>query len=93
MPRTVAHALRLQSKQCLDVAKRTSDPAVRDELLSAAAWLHEEATKIEAMLDPPRGGGGLDAPPTRRRKQRWPPAPTPPLRRHRPAAFPARLRA
>lgn len=56
MPRSVAHALRLQSKQCLEVARRTSDRAVRDELLSAAAWLHEEATKIEAMLDPPRGG-------------------------------------
>jgi hypothetical protein len=95
MPRTVAHALRIQSKQCLDVAKRTNDPAVKEELLSAAAWLHEEATKIEAMLGPPRGGGsgGPGVPPTRRTKQRTHPAPNPPPRRHQPAALDVRQRA
>jgi hypothetical protein len=37
MPTTVVEALRRQAKDCLRVAQTTSDPAVRNELLTAAA--------------------------------------------------------
>jgi len=56
MPSLVADALRRQAQECLETAKRTQDVAVREELLAAAAWLHEEAIKIEELLH--RGGGG-----------------------------------
>ncbi len=64
MPATVAEALRRQARDCLRVAQATSDPAVRNELLAAAAWLHEEAVKIEKLLTRPRGGGGPGSAPT-----------------------------
>jgi hypothetical protein len=44
--------------ECLETAKRTSDQAVRRELLAAAGWLHEEAIKLETMVAGPGGGGG-----------------------------------
>jgi hypothetical protein len=40
-PTTVVEALRRQAADSLRVAQATSDPAVRNELLAAAAWLHE----------------------------------------------------
>ena len=55
MPWSVAESLRQQSADCLRVAKSTSDNAVRQELLAAAAWLHDEAQRIEELL---RGRGG-----------------------------------
>jgi hypothetical protein len=57
MALTVAEHLRKQAKECLEVAQRTSDQTVRIELLTAAAWLHDEALKIERLLTGPRGGG------------------------------------
>jgi hypothetical protein len=33
----------------LRVAQRSTDPAVKNELLAAAAWLHEHAKKLEAL--------------------------------------------
>ncbi len=53
MPRNVAESLRRQSKECLDVAQTTSDPRVKHELLAAAAWLHEQAIKLEKLLQSP----------------------------------------
>jgi hypothetical protein len=58
MPRTTVEALRQQSKECLEASRRTDDKAVRDELLTAAVWLHEEAIRIEKLLSGPQGGGG-----------------------------------
>jgi hypothetical protein len=56
LPSLVADSLRKQARECLEAAKRTSDVAVREELLAASAWLHEEALKLEGLLE--RGGGG-----------------------------------
>jgi len=58
MPLSVAQKLRDQAMECLETAKRTSDQAVRRELLAAAGWLHEEAIKLETMVSGPGGGGG-----------------------------------
>jgi len=63
MPILVAEALRYQARDCLRVAQQTSDPRVKEELLSAAAWLHEEAIKIEKLLASSRGGGPTSTPP------------------------------
>jgi hypothetical protein len=41
MPATVAQSLRQQAEECLRVAQDTKDDSVRMELLTAAAWLHE----------------------------------------------------
>lgn len=62
MPRTTVQSLREQAKECLDASKRTDDEVVRNELLAAAAWLHEEAIKLEKLLNAPRGGGGPGSP-------------------------------
>ena len=40
--------MRQQAEECLRVAKETSDPVVKMELLTAASWLHDKAAKIEA---------------------------------------------
>jgi hypothetical protein len=61
MPDTVAESLRRQAQECLRISQATSDPAVKNELLSAAAWLHEEAIKIEKLLSRGKGGGGPGA--------------------------------
>lgn len=58
MPLSVAEALRRQAHDCLRVAQASSDAAVKNELVAAAAWLHEEAVKIEKLVAGPRGGGG-----------------------------------
>lgn len=58
MPRTAIQLLRIQAKEVLEASKRTPDRAVKNELLAAAAWLHEEAVKLEKLLNTPRGGGG-----------------------------------
>jgi hypothetical protein len=50
MPANVAQSLRQQAEECLRVAQETKDDSVRMELLTAAAWLHEKAAKIEAAL-------------------------------------------
>jgi len=70
----------------LRVAQSTSDPVVKNELLAAAAWLHDEAIKIEKLLTSPRGGGGGPQPPVRSKADRER-APRPPRslpRYHRP---------
>jgi hypothetical protein len=59
MPFSVANALRKQASECLRVARSTADNAVRNELLAAAAWLHEEAVRIEGLV---QRGGRRDAP-------------------------------
>ena len=51
MPAGVALSLRQQAEECLRVARITTDEAVRMELLTAAAWLHEKAERIEAALE------------------------------------------
>jgi len=48
MPINIARSLREQAEECLRVARGTRDPAVRMELLTAAAWLHDKAASIEA---------------------------------------------
>ena len=50
MPDRVGSSLRLQAEECLRVAKETSDPVVRMELLSAAAWLHDKEARIEQAV-------------------------------------------
>jgi hypothetical protein len=50
MPGSVAASLREQAEECLRVAQGNEDDSVRMELLTAAAWLHEKAAKIEAAL-------------------------------------------
>ncbi|HWI28870.1 MAG TPA: hypothetical protein VN668_17975 [Stellaceae bacterium] len=84
MPISVAQSLRRQAKDCLDVAKKTNDESVRNELLAAAVWLHEEALKIERLLG--RGGGGPSSPSSgqkgERRRSVIAPRRTP--RRHKP---------
>jgi hypothetical protein len=50
MPASVAQSLQQQAEECLRVAQGTKDDSVRMELLTAAAWLHEKAAKIEAAL-------------------------------------------
>ena len=66
MPRTTVASLREQARECLEASKRTDDEAVKNELLAAAAWLHEEAIKLEKLLNAPRGGGGPGSPAKRR---------------------------
>ena len=58
MPVMVAESLRRQAADCLRIAKLTRDPRMRQELLHAAALLHEEATRIEKLLADPSGGNG-----------------------------------
>jgi hypothetical protein len=45
----LAEFLCRQAQQCLRAAQATSDPVVKNELLSAAACLHEEAVKLEKL--------------------------------------------
>jgi len=70
MPKTAIQLLRIQAKECLEASKRTSDRAVKNELLTAAVWLHDEAVKLERLLNTPRGGGGPSsgAPPAQQEK-------------------------
>jgi len=51
MPAKVALLLRQQAEECLRVAQVTTDGNVRMELLTAAAWLHDKAARIEAALN------------------------------------------
>ena len=51
MPDRVALSLRQQAEECLRVAQQTTDPVVRMELLSAASWLHDKASRIEEALN------------------------------------------
>lgn len=57
MPGRVAVSLRQQAEECLRVAKETSDPIVKMELLTAASWLHDKAAKIEAAVSKVVSGG------------------------------------
>ena len=50
MPAGVALSLRQQAEECLRVARVTADEAVRMELLTAAAWLHEKAERMRQRL-------------------------------------------
>lgn len=76
MPLMVAESLRRQAADCLRVAKLTRDPRVRQELLHAAALLHEEATRIEKLLADPTGGSGGpgSTPPPSGKRERASPA-------------------
>lgn len=56
MPARVASSLRQQAEECLRVARETSDPVVKLELLTAASWLHDKAAKIEAAVTKSRSG-------------------------------------
>ncbi len=60
MPSQVAASLRKQAEECLIVARRTSDPVVRMELLAAASWLHQKAAKIEEAVEKAVPREGLD---------------------------------
>ena len=77
MPVMVAESLRRQAADCLRVAKLTRDPRMRQELLHAAALLHEEATRIEKLLSDPKGGNGggpSSTPPRSGKRERASPA-------------------
>jgi hypothetical protein len=50
MPNTVVESLRRQAEECLTVARASRDQAVKNELLTAAAWLFEHAEKLESIL-------------------------------------------
>ena len=50
MPAVVAASLRRQAETCLRVSRQTADAAVRLELITAAALLHDRAARIEALL-------------------------------------------
>jgi hypothetical protein len=58
VPSTITKGLRHQASECLRVAQTTSDAAIRAELFIAAAWIHEEAIKIENLLNASRRGDG-----------------------------------
>ena len=62
MPFVVAQKLRKQASECLDIARKTSDMAVRNELLTAAAWLHDEAVRLEVLVKRKDGGMGRAGP-------------------------------
>ena len=81
MPQTIAESLRQQAEECLRAAHRTQDPAIRNELIAAAAWLHDEAVRLEKLLGSGGGGGpGPGTPPPKTGRNRAPPASRPPPR-------------
>ena len=43
----IAGSLRNQAQECLRLSRSTTDPKVHRELLTAAAWLHEKAARLE----------------------------------------------
>jgi hypothetical protein len=49
MPIAVAEPLRLQAEECLRISRASQDPAVKNELLAAAIWLHEKAAHLEKL--------------------------------------------
>src|SRR5579864_880491 len=79
MPDLVAESLRRQAQECLRASQATTDPIVKNELLSAAAWLHEEAIKLEKLLARGKGGGGpgSGSPRPNRNRNRAPTRPRP----------------
>jgi hypothetical protein len=87
MPLGIAEALRREAQDCLRVATITRDPVIKRELISAAAWLHEEAQRLEKLANGGGGGPGSGSPPPRGGRKRAAPFSRMPPRYQHPAAW------
>jgi len=83
MPLGVAESLRRQAEDCLRVAQVTRDPRLKNELIAAAAWLHEEAIRLEKLAGGGGGGPGTGSVPPKGSRGRAPPVPRSTPRYHR----------
>jgi hypothetical protein len=83
MPLSIAEAFRRQSEDCLRIARVTRDPRIKKELIDAAAWLHEEAARLEKLAGAGGGGPGAGTEPPKGNRSRAPLQPRSTPRYHR----------